>query len=107
LLGRIRRDQRFLHPPLSRTESGVTRRRRDTQAIHASARARRDKPADDDVLLEAFERIDLALDRRLGEDTRSLLERSRRDEAAGLQRRLGDSEQDGLAFRLLLLLLEA
>ena len=57
------------------------------------AGAGRDQPADDDVLLEAVERVDLAVDGGLGEHARGLLERRRRDERAGLQRRLGDAEQ--------------
>ena len=72
---------------------------RDAQAVHARAGARRDQTADDDVLLQADQRVLLALDRRLGEDAGGLLERRRRDEAAGLQRRLGDAEQDRLALR--------
>ena len=56
--------------------------------------------------LRPVERVDLALDRGLGEHPRRLLERRRRDEAAGLQARLGDAEQHRLAFGLLLLLLE-
>ena len=46
----------------------------------ARAGARRDEPADNDVLLEALKRIDLAVDRRLGEDAGGLLEGRRRDE---------------------------
>src|SRR3546814_10429378 len=57
----------------------------------------------DHILLEADQRVLLALDRRLGEDAGGLLERRRRDEAARLQRRLGDAEQDGLALRRVLL----
>ena len=68
------------------------------------AGAGRDQAADDDVLLEAFERIDLAVDRRLGEDAGGLLEGRRRDEGAGLQRRLGDAEQNRHAGGGLLLL---
>src|SRR3546814_9683662 len=60
----------------------------------------------DHILLEADQRVLLALDRRLGEDAGGLLERRRRDEAARLQRRLGDAEQDGLALRRVLLLFE-
>src|SRR5690242_3088692 len=106
LLRRVRRDQRFLHATLSSTKRRVARRSRDPQAVHAGASARRDEAAHDHVLLEAKERIDLALDRRLGEDAGGLLERGRRDEAAGLERRLGDAKQHRLALRLLLLLLE-
>ena len=63
-------------------------------AADRAAGAGRDQPADDDVLLEALERVDLALDRRLGEHAGGLLEGGRRDEGAGLQARLGDAEQD-------------
>src|SRR6266508_112213 len=72
------------------------------QPVHHGAGSRRDQAADDDVLLEAFERVDLAVDRGLGEHPRGLLERRRRDERAGLQRGLGDAEQDRVADRLLL-----
>src|SRR6185295_4987403 len=84
-------DDRVLLPLLEDQLVAVAGNRADTGDRAASAR--RDEPADDDVLLEALERIDLALDRRLGEDAGGLLERGRRDEAAGLQARLGDAEQ--------------
>src|SRR5262245_22671011 len=45
------------------------------QPVHHGAGSRRDQAADDDVLLEAFERIHLAVDRGLGEHARGLLER--------------------------------
>src|SRR5689334_7650549 len=60
------------------------------QRVHDRAGARRDQPADNDVLLEPLERVVLAVDGRLGEHARGLLERRRRDERAGLQARLGD-----------------
>ena len=72
------------------------------QPVHHGAGAGRDQPADDDVLLEAVERVDLAVDRRLGEHARRLLERRRRDERAGLQRGLGDAEQHRMRGRRLL-----
>src|SRR3989304_4430164 len=53
---------------------------------HGRARARRDQPADNDVLLEPVERIALAVDRGLGEHARGLLERRRRAEGGGRQR---------------------
>src|SRR6516164_1821554 len=56
------------------------------QAVHHRAGAGRDETTDDDVLLEAFERIDLAIDGGLSEDTRRLLEGRRGDERARLQR---------------------
>src|SRR5262245_28568581 len=75
------------------------------QAVHHGAGAGRDQAADDDVLLEAFERVDLAVDRGFGEHARGLLERRRRDERAGLQRGLGDAEQHRVGDRFLLALL--
>ena len=67
-------------------------------AQHAAG-AGRDETADDDVLLQALERVDLAVDGGVGEHARGLLERGRGDERAGLQRRLGDAEQHRLARR--------
>ena len=49
--------------------------------------------ADDDVFLEAAERVDRAVDAGFGEDAGGLLETRRRDEAIGGKRRLGDAEQ--------------
>ena len=69
------------------------------QAAQHAARAGRDEPADDDVLLEAFQRVDLAVDGGVGQHARRLLERGRRDERAGLQRGLGDAEQNRRAGR--------
>src|SRR6478735_3348688 len=60
---------------------------------HRGAGARRDQPADNDVLLEAFQRVHLAVDGGFGEHTGGLLERGRREERAGLQARLGNAEQ--------------
>src|SRR5262245_16069938 len=74
------------------------------QPVHHGAGARRDQAADDDVLLEAFERVDLAVDRGFGEHARGLLERRRRDERARLQRGLGDAEQHRMADGRLLAL---
>jgi hypothetical protein len=48
--------------------------------------------------------VPLAHDRGLGEDARGLLERRRRDERVGRQRRLGDAEQHVLERRRLLVL---
>ncbi|KIU01557.1 hypothetical protein QU38_01015, partial [Staphylococcus aureus] len=91
--GRVRRHQRVLQRTLLDAEGGVAARRSDTQAVHARAGAGGDEAADDHILLQADQRVLLALDRSLGEDAGGLLERRRRDEAAGLQRRLGDAEQ--------------
>src|SRR3979411_2213360 len=60
---------------------------------HRGAGARRDQPADNDVFLEAFQRVHLAVDGGFGEHAGGLLERGRREERAGLQARLGDAEQ--------------
>src|SRR5216684_3098086 len=60
---------------------------------HRGAGARRDQPADNDVFLEAFERIHLAVDGGFGEHAGGLLERGRREERAGLQARLSNAEQ--------------
>ena len=62
----------------------VAVRRHLADAGDHAARARRDQAPDDDVLLEALQRIDLALDRRFREDARRLLERGRREERARL-----------------------
>ena len=67
------------------------------QLAQVTAGACRDESADDDVLLEAVERVVLAIDGGIGENARRFLERSRRDERVRLQRGLGDAEQNGLA----------
>src|SRR5207302_3997400 len=75
-----------------------------TQAVHHGAGPGRNQTAYDDVLLEAFERVDLAVDRGLGQHPRGFLERCCRDERAGLQRRLGDAQQHRMPDGLLLAL---
>src|SRR6266852_6522111 len=45
------------------------------ELAHHCAGSGRDQPPDDDVLLKAVQRIDLAVDRRLGENPGGLLER--------------------------------
>ena len=55
------------------------------QPCQHAAGARRNEAANDDVFLEAFERVDLALDRGFGENPRGFLERGRRDERTRLQ----------------------
>src|SRR5436189_3738538 len=72
---------------------------------HRGAGAGRDQAADNDVLLEALERIHLAVDGGFGEHAGGLLERRRREERAGLQARLGDAEQNRRAGGGLLALL--
>src|SRR6478609_1473181 len=77
----------------------ATERQRDLELlVSREARARRDQVTHDDVFLEAAERIDLAQRRGVGEDARRLLEGGGRDEALGLQRGLGDAQQDRLGL---------
>ena len=59
----------------------------------------RDQLADDDVLLEPREAVLLALDRGVGQDLRRLLEGGSRQERVGVQRGLGDPEDDLLVLR--------
>src|SRR6516164_6622321 len=73
-----------------------------TQGVHRGAGTGGDQTADDDVLLESLERVDLAVDGGFGEHARGLLERRRRDERPGLQRRFGDSKQHRMADGLFL-----
>ena len=58
----------------------------------------RDQLADDDVLLETVEAIDLALERRVGQNLRRLLEGGRREERVGVERGLRDAEDDLLGL---------
>ncbi len=53
-----------------------------------------DEAADDDVFLEAAERVDGAVDAGFGEHAGGLLEAGGRDEAVGRERGLGDAEQE-------------
>src|SRR5258708_472908 len=55
-----------------------------------------DELADDDVLLQAAQPVDLARDRGLGQDARRLLEGSCREPRGGVQRGLDQAEQHGL-----------
>ena len=55
------------------------------EAVQHAAGAGRDQPADDDVLLEPLQLVDLAGERQLGQHARGLLERRRRDERLRLQ----------------------
>src|ERR671937_1069754 len=65
----------------------------------------RDQLADDHVLLQAEQPVDLALDRGIGQHLRSLLERGRREERLRRELGLRDPEDQRLEGRLLLLLL--
>jgi hypothetical protein len=58
----------------------------------------RDQAADDDVLLEAAQVVDLAVDGRLGQHARRLLERRRRDERVGRRLALVMPSSSGSAF---------
>src|SRR5262245_41443684 len=69
------------------------------------ARARGDEVADDDVLFEPAQGVDLPVGGRVGEDAGGLLERGRRDEGLGGEGRLGDAEQYRLGLRRLALAL--
>src|SRR5207237_2967885 len=65
------------------------------------AGARRDELADNDVLLEAEQLVDLAGDRRFGEHLGRFLERRGGQEGLGVQRCLGHAEQYGQRCRRL------
>src|SRR5262249_47169463 len=67
--------------------------------VGAEARARRHQVAQDHVLLQADQVIDLAGQRRLGQHLGRLLEARRRDKALRLYRRLGDAQQLRAACR--------
>ena len=60
-------------------------------ALHTGAA--REQLTDDDVLLEAEQRVGLALDGRVGEDTGRLLEGGGGQEGVGGERSLGDTEE--------------
>src|SRR5437867_5192635 len=65
----------------------------------------RDQLADDHVLLQAEQAVDLPLDRGVGEHLRRLLEGRCREERLGRERRFRDPEDQRFEGRLLLLLL--
>ncbi len=67
-------------------------------------RYRPDQTADDDVFLQALQAVGLAGDRRFRQHLGRFLEGRGRDEGRGLQRGLGDAEQDRLAVGRLLAL---
>src|SRR5581483_4927063 len=69
--------------------------------------AGRDEASHDHVLLEPAELVARAAHRSLGEHARGLLERGRRDERLGRQRRLGDAEQLAVVLRRTIVLVLA
>src|SRR5438067_1909581 len=73
--------------------------------VPLETRRGRDQLADDHVLLQPEQPVDLALDRGVGEHLRRLLEGGRREERLGRERSLRDPEDQRLEGRLLLLLL--
>src|SRR5690606_33922135 len=62
-------------------------------AVAGQARTGRDELTDDDVLLEADQRVGLGVDRRVREDSRRLLEGRRRQPGLRGQRGLGDAHE--------------
>src|SRR5919108_793724 len=62
-------------------------------AVAGQTRTGRDELTDDDVLLEADERVGLGVDRRVREDSRRLLEGRRRQPGLRGQRGLGDPHE--------------
>src|SRR5579862_9991960 len=73
--------------------------------VPLQARRGRDQLADDHVLLQAEETVDLALDRGVGQHLRRFLEGGGREERLGCERGLRDAEDQRLEGRTLLLLL--
>src|ERR1039457_5166961 len=72
---------------------GVLGRLHPDAPVAGHPRAGRDELADDDVLLEAEQRVRLGVDGRVGEYPRRLLEGGRRQPRVGSQRRLGDAHE--------------
>ena len=66
-------------------------------AVAAHARTSRDEFTDDDVFFEAQERVDLAFDSRIGQDTGRFLEGCSRQEGVRCQCGLGDTEEHRFA----------
>jgi len=64
-----------------------------TFAVLAHTGTCRDQLTDNNVLLQAEQRVNLTLDRSLGQDTGGLLEGSGRQEGLGCQRCLGDTHE--------------
>src|SRR5258706_995644 len=74
----------------------VALRRNLAQTPEHAAGPGRDQAADDYVLLQALEEVDLAVDGGVGQHARGLLEGRGRDKRARLQRGFRDAEQDRL-----------
>src|SRR5579859_341581 len=72
-------------------------RREADVAVVLHAGAGRDEASDDDVLFQAAQVIDLAVDAGFGEHARGLLERRRRDERISRKRSFGDPEEQRTA----------
>src|SRR4051794_31003568 len=72
-------------------------------AVPPEAGGSRDQLADDHVLLQTEQAVDLALDRGVGQHLRRLLEGGGGEERLGRQRGLGDAEDQRLVRRLLAL----
>src|SRR5580693_5048047 len=66
-------------------------------AVVLHARSGRDEASDDDVLFQAAQVIDLAVDAGFGEHARGLLERRGGDEGVGRERSLRDAQQQRTA----------
>ena len=97
--GRHPRGRRLLGRVLPALGTGAVGRRSVALHVVRKARAGRDEPAHDHVLLEPAQLVDLAGNRRLGQHPGRLLERRGRDEALGRERGSGDPQQDRPAGR--------
>ena len=62
--------------------------------VHVAARSSGIKPTNNDILLQAVQRVDLAIDRRFREDTRCLLKEAAEMKDLVCKRRLGDALQN-------------
>src|SRR5712692_2673794 len=74
---------------------GLLARQQLSPALHETG-AGRDQLADDDVLFQAHQVVGLRFDSGFRQHAGGFLERGRRQEAVGIERGLGDTEQDGL-----------
>ena len=101
-----RREQLLLgRRPRVRRRRHLVRRADLDRPVAPEAGRRRDQLPDDHVLLQPEQPVDLALDRRVGQHLRRLLEGGRREEGLRRERRLRDPEDQRLERRLLLLAL--